>query len=264
MSASRTDRVLGISFLAGSGPSDFNALADAILALYDAIAHRPKEILTLRNDSKSGCRLFKPALFRKLVCDDRIEELTVGDIMDPESVVIECWLRPRFPEDQEFETRWVSITGTGFSQDSPAVRELMRAIVTLYEIAQGCITSYHSLAYARKECSLSGAYSSFDLDSETAERLSQDQMLSGRFLRRLRRLYPVTIIGPRIWSELPAMPTFDPALTIEELGDCKVLKAWPELVEPRDSAFLAGTVELRRWLWPYTIQNPADAVDADP
>lgn len=256
--------MLGISFLAATGPRDFSALTEAVLAFYDAIAQRPTEFVSLRNDSKIGRRLFTPAQFRKLVRDERIEEFHIGDVTEPDAVVVECWLRPRYPEDQRFETRWITITGTGISYGSPPVRELMKTIVSLYEIAQGCVAEYRSLAYARKECSFSGAYSPFELDPETAERLGEDQMCRGLFLSRLRRLYPVTIIGPRIWSELPAMPTFDPAPTVEELGDCKVLKAWPELVEPRDPAFLAGTVELRRWLWPYTIQNPADAVDTNP
>lgn len=264
MSASKTEQALGISFLAAAGPRDFSALAEAIMAFYDAIAQRPTEFVTLRNDGKIGIRSFKLPAFLGMVRDPKMDQFHVGDITDPEAVVVECWLRPRDPEHQEFETRWITITGTGLSHGSPPVRELMRTIVSLYEIAQGCVAEYRSLAYARKECSFSGAYSPFELDPETAERLGRDQMLSGRFLRRLRRLYPVTIIGPRIWAELPAMPAFDPAPLVEDLGDCKVLKAWPELVEPRDQAFLAGTVELRRWLWPYMIQNPADAVDTNP
>jgi hypothetical protein len=43
-----------------------------------------------------------------------------------------------------------------------------------------------------------------------------------------------------------------------------VLTAWPTLCEPRDPDFLRATRELRRWLWPFTIQNPADHVDNDP
>jgi hypothetical protein len=49
--------------------------------------------------------------------------------------------------------------------------------------------------------------------------------------------------------------------TVRDLGDCKVLEAWPTLVDVDDPQFLLGTRELRRWLWPYTIQNPADDPD---
>jgi hypothetical protein len=81
---------------------------------------------------------------------------------------------------------------------------------------------------------------------------------------KLVRLYPITLIGPEIWAQLPPMPAFDPMPTVESLGECKVLTAWPTLCGPRDPAFLRGTRALRAWLWPYTIQNPADHVDNDP
>ena len=63
---------------------------------------------------------------------------------------------------------------------------------------------------------------------------------------------------------MPPLPRLEPMPAIEDLGNCKVLTAWPELCDPRDPAFLRGTVALREWLWPYTIQNPADHIDADP
>ena len=75
---------------------------------------------------------------------------------------------------------------------------------------------------------------------------------------------PITVVGPSIWATLPPMPVFDPMPRVEDLGDCKVLTAWPTLCEPRDPAFLRGTRDLRAWLWPYTIQNPADHLDRDP
>jgi hypothetical protein len=78
---------------------------------------------------------------------------------------------------------------------------------------------------------------------------------------RLRRLYPITIIGQAIWAKLPPLPEIDPMPEVTELGDCKVLKTWPTLVDPHDPQFLLGTRELRRWIWPYTIQNPADDPD---
>lgn len=78
---------------------------------------------------------------------------------------------------------------------------------------------------------------------------------------KLRRLYPTTIIGPAIWAKLPPLPALERMPTVRDLGDCKVLEAWPTLVDVEDPQFLLGTRELRRWLWPYTIQNPADDPD---
>jgi len=138
---------------------------------------------------------------------------------------------------------------------------LLASLIELYPIAHGGAGKYRSLQYAAQECSWSGSVSPFELDEATRERLGEDQMLSGRLLRKLRRLYPVTIVGPKLWSELPPLPKVEPMPRVDEIGNCKLITAWPELVEPRDPAFLAGTVELRRWLWPFTVQNPHDAVD---
>lgn len=102
------------------------------------------------------------------------------------------------------------------------------------------------------------------VSAETEQRIGEDAMLSHRAQTRLRRLYPITIIGPALWAELPPMPRFDPMPTIEDFGDAKLMRAWPTLCEPRDPAFLRANRELRAWLWPYTIQNPADHVDQDP
>jgi hypothetical protein len=40
-----------------------------------------------------------------------------------------------------------------------------------------------------------------------------------------------------------------------------MLTCCTELIEPHDPAFLADTAALRRWIWPHTIQNPADDPD---
>ena len=54
------------------------------------------------------------------------------------------------------------------------------------------------------------------------------------------------------------------APTVTDLGNCKMVTAWSVLCGARDPAFLRDTVALRAWLWPRTIQNPADHVDEDP
>lgn len=141
---------------------------------------------------------------------------------------------------------------------TPAVRAFIEDIVGVYPIAHGFVTGFDSLAYAALEC-LAALFSPFEIDEASRKRLGEDQMLAAGLSTKLRRLYPITIIGSEIWSRLPAMPAVEPVPVVEDIGDCKMLTVWPELVGPRDPAFLAGTVELRRWLWPYTIQNPADA-----
>jgi len=143
-----------------------------------------------------------------------------------------------------------------------ALRALLLAVAAQNEVAHGFLAGFERYGDAREECMVSGS-DPRDPDPSRRERLRVDER-SFHVKYKLRRLYPITIIGPAIWAQLPPMPAFDPMPTVEELGDCKIVTAWPELCDPRDPAFLRGTRALREWLWPYTIQNPADHVDNDP
>jgi len=251
-----------MSVLASDVPSDYAALTDAILAFYDAVEQAPRTFSVLSRSRKVKIRAFRAKSFRETMLDENTLELSihVGDENVDEHNVT-CFLRPHDLAKQEFETRWVTLTATGLNLDDKPVRTLLGRLIELYPIAHGGVGKYRSLQYAAKECSWSGSVSPFELDEATRERLGEDQMLRGRLLRKLRRLYPVTIVGPKRWSELPPLPKVEPMPRVDDVGNCKLITAWPELVEPRDPAFLAGTVELRRWLWPFTVQNPHDAVD---
>jgi hypothetical protein len=146
------------------------------------------------------------------------------------------------------------------SLTEPMLR-FLSVIAAQYPVAQGSVAGYRSTKYASQECSLSGAVSPLELDEATQARLHRDGMSYRRSKRMLRRLYAVTIIGPELWAKLPPVPETSAAVTVQDLGNCKMLTCWPELVEPHDPAFLKGTKELRRWIWPHTIQNPADDPD---
>lgn len=248
--------------LASNSPRDFAGLVDTIIEFYDAIGCRPTWFSGLTSKWKPGSKAFRPKPFREFVLNPGTKTLQLGPKGATEHVIA-CYLREDDPRFEPYVQRWVSLTATGLAFDHPAVRTLLARWVDLYPVAQGAVGGFRSLAYAAQECSFSGAVSPKELDEPTQARLHEDQMLSGRFLRRVRRLYPVTIFGPKLWAELPPMPALDPMPVVESVGDCKLVHAWPTLVEPRDPEFLAGTVELRRWLWPYTIQNPADAVEPE-
>jgi hypothetical protein len=263
MSASKTSYdVLGLSLLASDVPSDYAALTDAILAFYDEVRRDARRLSVIYRSGRGKQRAFRAKSFRETMLDEETLDVSV-DVGENnvDEHKIKCFLRPRDFANQEFETRWVTLTATGLNLDDKPVRALLGSLIELYPIAHGGIAKYRSLQYAAKECSWSGSVSGPDLGEATYERLREDQMLSGRLLRKLRRLYPVTIVGPNLWSELPPLPTVEPTPRVDDVGNCKLIMACPELVEPRDPAFLAGTVELRRWLWPFTVQNKYDAVD---
>jgi hypothetical protein len=263
--ASETKRdVLGISLLASDTPRDYGALVDAILEFYAAIGRPLTWFSGLGRKSWGKVRKFRPKSFRDYILDEDTKMAHFGPEGSATEHSIEVFLRPDNPAKQEYETRWITLTATGLAYETPAVRTLLARLIDLHPIVHGGIGGYRSLVYAAKECSFSGAVSGIDLDEVTRERLGEDQMLRGRFLRRVRRLYPITIVGPTLWKELPSLPALGPMPKVETVGDCKLIHAWPELVEPRDPEFLAGTTELRRWLWPFTIQNPADALEGEP
>jgi hypothetical protein len=77
---------------------------------------------------------------------------------------------------------------------------------------------------------------------------------------KARRLYPITLLGPKLASQVSAADaTAAGALAVQEINGSLLIDAYPEVVETWDPEFLRATVELRRWLWPHTIQNAADA-----
>jgi hypothetical protein len=162
--------------------------------------------------------------------------------------------------ERDDQRRWQTVIAD--SSATPAMLSFAEQVGAQMGLVSGCVAGHRDHWYARQE----GTLVSIDgtVDPETDRRLGEDAMLKRRAQTRLRRLYPITIIGPALWAELPPMPRFDPMPTIEDFGDAKLMRAWPTLCEPRDPAFLRANRELRAWLWPYTIQNPADHVDQDP
>lgn len=50
------------------------------------------------------------------------------------------------------------------------------------------------------------------------------------------------------------------AVEVAELNGSLIVSASVKLVDPWSSEFRQATVALRRWLWPFTVQSPGDAV----
>lgn len=259
MSARVTRRHLGVHLEPTDGPRDPTAVADAIEAYFAARGVTPGRITTSKKTVA-----FRPGRLRGLAMDHAVHAFSVWVDGSRETTDIRTYLRPFNVDEQRFQLRTVELVWTSelAAVDEP-LGAFLRTMVEQYPIAQGSVGSYDSRATASREAfGTLGSYS--DVPSETAARLHEDGMSRYLLGRQLRRLYPVTIIGPDIWAAMPRMPTFDPMPAVEDLGNCKLVTAWHELCDPRDPAFLRGTRDLRAWLWPYTIQNPADHIDNDP
>lgn len=93
-----------------------------------------------------------------------------------------------------------------------------------------------------------------------SERIAFDMRLEN-YWTKARRLYPITLLGPKLASQLSAADALAAgALAVQELNGSLLIDAYPTVVETWDPDYLRATVNLRKWLWPHTIQNPADAV----
>ncbi|MEZ4363312.1 MAG: hypothetical protein R3B48_24260 [Kofleriaceae bacterium] len=91
------------------------------------------------------------------------------------------------------------------------------------------------------------------------DRIAFDLRLEN-YWTKARRLYPVTLLGPKLASQLSAADALAAgALAVQEISGSLLIDAYPSIVETWDPEFLRATVSLRKWLWPHTIQNPADA-----
>jgi hypothetical protein len=144
-----------------------------------------------------------------------------------------------------------------------SVRSLLTSMLQDYQVVNGGACWFTDAWTGMSEATFGGA----DFPNQRAEaRWKHDSSTSRRLAQKnlARRLYPITIFGPELWSRLPPMPAASELthpIKLEDVAGSKVLTCWPTLTHPEDPAFLAGTQALRRWLWPHSIQNPADDPD---
>jgi hypothetical protein len=92
------------------------------------------------------------------------------------------------------------------------------------------------------------------------DRIGFDMYLDN-YWTKARRLYPITLLGPKLASQVTAADALAAgALAVQEINGSLLIDSYPTVVETWDPEYLKATVNLRKWLWPHTIQNPADAV----
>jgi hypothetical protein len=254
--------VIGLGLELYDGARDPTELGGLVRRFYEAIGAMPDR-MTFRNPLVKT-HVFKPAAFEKALRDPSVPSLILWSERD-DVPQVHVFLRfvpdPKAPGTEAFEQRWFAVTMPAPAQpvlDGPLL-DLLRGVVPLVRTVQGSAALYRSHHAASHECRM--GTSPPDVDDATRARIKEDNLSWSTRRRRIRRLYPVTIIGPELWEKLPPLPDVEPRPRIEDLGDCKMLTVWPELCGPREPEFLRGTRALREWLWPHTIQNPADVVD---
>ena len=247
--------VVCLSMIAQRVPDDREAFREATRRLVEQLPFQKPRVMW--SAKKTTSRVYKAKTLGEAFADPLTWGLSIYD----ERPLWNVDLHFRAPEPgYRYERRWQTVIGT--VAEVPAMLAFAQEVGRLMGVISGSVSGQANYWHALQEGTLVAVDGR--VDPEIDRRLGEDAMLKRRAQTRLRRLYPITIIGPALWAELPPMPRFDPMPTIEDFGDAKLVRAWPTLCEPRDPAFLRANRELRAWLWPYTIQNPADHVDHDP
>lgn len=247
---------------ASAPPRDLDALHFVIPAVYGLLGVRPTRIAyTARTKIGHVYRsVYSVDRLKGLIESPDTNSLRVMARQDSPITEIVFHLRD-IPGHEAHTTRRHAELYLG-APDRPGERgprEFLTAVVRAYPVVQGAALRMPTNWHASSEASL---VLHSVISDDTERRLMFDSAHEREAMRLARRLYPVTIFGAELWAKLPPLPNVEPAPNVEDLGNCKLLTCWPELVDPHDLQFLLGTRELRRWLWPYTIQNPADDPDA--
>jgi|JI10StandDraft_1071094.scaffolds.fasta_scaffold51643_4 hypothetical protein len=258
MSANRASMWVGLQAVVRHSVADLPEFINGLINTYGGIGQMPDRLTYM--PPKVGAFATRNRKLQAIGADPSVNRLLLWAETVLDAGEATFYLRDA-PKAAEFERRWSG----AFVSDVRGVAPLL-AIARLLDRHFGVVAA-GLMAHVQRDDILRETQETGDRDACTpsvVERIEWDAWKWRRSHEKLRRLYPITIIGPSIWATLPPMPAFDPMPRVEDLGDCKVLTAWPTLCEPRDPAFLRATRDLRAWLWPYTIQNPADHLDHDP
>ncbi len=237
------------------------ALFEEVIGFFDALAVPPAELRVTRSPAEVKRRKFTPRALLAAAADADTQRVIVMSSGDVPSVEVEVYLADHKGYEEFSQHRVFKVLVHAALDAATPGWTLLTAATRHYRVVHGADLLSPGRSAAVAEVNL---ISNASLPPALVKRIAFDAMHVRQAHETLRRLYPVTIIGPDIWAKLPPLPAVEPAPIVTDLGNCKVLTAWPELCDPRDPAFLRGTVALRSWLWPHTIQNPADHVDEDP
>lgn len=158
---------------------------------------------------------------------------------------------------------WLAAESTRWPEDRfvAVARSWFRIAATQCQVISGGIVAATSLLAAKNEVSLEYEGMSFEAvsvaDALFTERIHRDN--AWRTWNRIRRIYPVTLLGPAFASATNAELLRAAGARVEAVGHALLADGHAPMIPAWDPAYLAATIELRRVAWPVTIQNLADA-----
>jgi hypothetical protein len=93
------------------------------------------------------------------------------------------------------------------------------------------------------------------------ERLGFDQTKAEERFSKARRAYWTTILGPDLAAAAGGVEAARAtgAVRVETRGECLIVQSTDDVADFLAPDWPARAAKIRRWIWPHTIQNPADA-----
>jgi hypothetical protein len=175
---------------------------------------------------------------------------------------------PKFAEYQSPPLVWFGAESGRWPEHvfTRVARNWLRIAATQATPFSGGVLAAADLRNAKVE--MTQVFEGFPGDDKNAalksfeQKLMRDKPDSGT-RTKIRRIYPMTLLGPQLASEIDAESLRAAgAMNVELINGSVIFDATPQLLEAWSPEYLAATLELRRLLWPMSFQNPAD--DPDP
>jgi hypothetical protein len=146
-----------------------------------------------------------------------------------------------------------------------AALALLGGCAAALPILHGGATLMAGREQALSEASLVGV----DLASQPEEfvrRWRYDSRNDRLLWEKARRVYWATLLGPRLAKEAGGAPAAWAAGAAEarEINGALLLCATPSIADSITSSFPTQLQKLRRWLWPFLIQNPSEDAPTGP
>jgi hypothetical protein len=209
--------------------------------------------------------------------DERLREAVASDSVgstvlswarkDQEELTVRYYLRHHHPVDTRFQAPALHYTFMPLPAD-PALRHRRLAAVETFLLdaslpfvpLHGAIAAAYEHDHAAEEINMS-AEARFAPDGRPLRhRTDFDQLASEALWTRARRLYWTTLLGPELAATAGGAGAARAAgaARVEDRHGCLIVQSTDDVADSLAFDWHARTRNLRRWLWPHTIQNPGD------
>ncbi len=149
-------------------------------------------------------------------------------------------------------TRWPE------AQFAAVARAWFRIAATRCQVLSGGVFAAANMRNAKVEASLEFEGPVGEA-ADPINQLIEKEPFESHAWERVRRVYPITLLGPKLAARTSADELRSAgALAVESVGDSLIFDATERLVEVWNRPYLDATKTLRELVWPWSFQHPHD------